>query len=67
MRQGTSRDDMSSFSVDHLLCMQPTHKSPCFPSQTPLERTKCSFASLYKLGIASGLGTGILAHFNFHL
>ena len=30
----------------------------CFPSETPLEKTKFSFASGYQLEIASGLGMG---------
>lgn len=37
----------------------------CIPSETPLEKTKISFASSCQLEIASGLGKGVHIHIPF--
>ena len=54
---------LSSFSVGLRLLGKPPTLKCCFPSETPLEETKVSFASGYQLEITSGLGMRSCIHF----
>jgi hypothetical protein len=59
---------LSSFSVGisswaHSLPL----RAVCFPSESPLEETNFSFASVYQLEMASELGTGACVHLTVHL
>ena len=67
MRQEPFKD-----TTDFVFCWPSTAghvplRIASFPSETPLEKTKCSFASGYQLEIASGLGMEVCAHFSFKL
>jgi hypothetical protein len=42
-------------------------RTVCFLRETALEKTESSFASVYYLEIASGLGKGSCNHFSFQL
>lgn len=56
---------LSPFLLTPLLGRRHPLKSTLFPSETPLEEAKISFASGYQLQIASALGTGTHVHFFF--
>ena len=46
---------LSLFCVGHLLLdMQHALKRACFPNETPMKETKCSFARGYQLEVVSG-------------
>lgn len=59
---------LNSFSDGHrLLGMALLLRVDCLTSQSPMEKSKFSFANGYQLEIASGLHMGASAHISFQL
>jgi Na+-transporting methylmalonyl-CoA/oxaloacetate decarboxylase gamma subunit len=81
MRQGTSKGATVGFFVfvvvvvfifffllaTYFWGMGPILRVVCFPSETPWEKTKFSFAHGFQLNIASGLGIGADIYFSLQL
>lgn len=58
MKQGTPKDSLSSFSVDHV-CIASCAACPQV-QLVPVNKTKVSFVSGYQLELASELGMGLV-------